>query len=71
MLVDADPQGTLATALGIGGDKLSSILANLMYDVSQSKSANRADVTLTHAEGVGIIPSIYIYIKCIILFFKI
>ena len=57
LLVDADPQSDLTSALGIEGDSLEKSLGNLMYMVTQERWPVVQDAILHHAEGMDLIPS--------------
>ena len=57
LLVDADPQSDLTSALGYNGDELDDSLGRLMYLVTQDCKPVVADTILHHEEGVDLIPS--------------
>ncbi len=57
LLVDADPQNDLTTALGWEADSLDHSLGSLMYLVTQDHKPAVHDVILHHEEGVDLIPS--------------
>ncbi len=58
LLIDADPQGDLTTALGWpDNDNLSVTLATLMEKVIQDEAIGSDEGILRHAEGVDLIPA--------------
>jgi chromosome partitioning protein len=57
LLVDADPQNDLTTALGWEADSLDHSFGSLMYLVTQDHKPAVHDVILHHEEGVDLIPS--------------
>lgn len=57
LLVDADPQSDLTSALGIEGDQLEKSLGNLMYLVTQDCKPVVQDTIIHHQEGMDLIPS--------------
>ena len=57
LLIDADPQSDLTSALGIEGEKLEKSLGNLMYLVTQDCRPDASDTILHHPEGMDLIPS--------------
>ena len=57
LLIDADPQSDLTSALGWEGDKLDQSLGSLMYLVTRDCRPHVQDVILHHKEGVDLIPS--------------
>ncbi|MBR0457284.1 MAG: ParA family protein [Firmicutes bacterium] len=57
LLVDADPQSDLTSALGIEGEKLDKSLGNLMYLVTRDCRPDVHETILHHEEGVDLIPS--------------
>ena len=57
LLVDADPQNDLTTALGWDADSLDNSLGRLMYMVTQDYKPAVNEAILHHAEGVDLIPS--------------
>jgi chromosome partitioning protein len=58
LLIDADPQGDLTTALGwADGDSLPVTLATVMDDIVQDREFEHYDGILHHAEGVDLLPS--------------
>lgn len=57
LLVDADPQSDLTSALGIEGEKLDKSLGNLMYLVTRDCKPDVHEAILHHKEGVDLIPS--------------
>ena len=57
LLIDADPQSDLTSALGWEGDKLDQSLGNLMYLVTRDCKPLVRDSILHHKEGVDLIPS--------------
>ena len=57
LLVDADPQSDLTSALGYNGDELDDSLGRLMYLVTQDCKPVVADTILHHEEGMDLIPS--------------
>ena len=57
LLVDADPQNDLTTALGSDADSLDNSLGRLMYMVTQDYKPAVNEAILHHAEGVDLIPS--------------
>lgn len=57
LLVDADPQGSLTTALGWKADELHSTLTELMADVINHEPMDINFDVLHHKEGVDLIPS--------------
>ena len=57
LLVDADPQSDLTSALGIEGERLEKSLGNLMYLVTQDCRPVVRDTIIHHEEGMDLIPS--------------
>lgn len=57
LLVDADPQSDLTSALGIEGEKMDKSLGNLMYLVTRDCKPDVHEAILHHEEGVDLIPS--------------
>ena len=57
LLVDADPQSDLTSALGIEGEQLEKSLGNLMYLVTQDCRPIVKDTIIHHEEGMDLIPS--------------
>ena len=57
LLVDADPQNDLTSALGWEADSLDHSLGRLMYMVTQNHKPDVKDSILHHSEGVDLIPS--------------
>lgn len=57
LLVDADPQSDLTSALGYNGDELEKSLGRLMYLATQDTRPVVEDAILRHAEGMDLIPS--------------
>ena len=57
LLVDADPQSDLTTALGWEGDRIDRSLGHLMYQVTQDMRPETEEAILHHPEGVDLIPS--------------
>lgn len=57
LLVDADPQSDLTSALGIEGDQLEKSLGSLMYLVTQDCKPVVQDTIIHHPEGMDLIPS--------------
>ncbi len=56
LLIDADPQGSLTTALGWCADNLHNTLTDLMANVINHQPETKFEV-LHHKEGVDLIPS--------------
>ncbi len=57
LLIDADPQNDLTSALGWDADALENSLGKLMYLVTQDYKPVVQDTILHHPEGVDLIPS--------------
>ena len=57
LLIDADPQNDLTSALGWEADSLEHSLGRLMYLVTQDYKPVVQDTILHHPEGVDLIPS--------------
>lgn len=57
LLIDADPQSDLTTALGLNGDDIENSLGRLMYLATQEYKPIVQDSILHHPEGVDLIPS--------------
>ena len=57
LLVDADPQSDLTTALGYNGDELDNSLGKLMHLITQNCKPIVEDTILHHEEGMDLIPS--------------
>jgi chromosome partitioning protein len=58
LLVDADPQGDLTTALGWpDGDSLPVTLATVMDNIINDRDFEHYDSILSHGEGVDLLPS--------------
>ena len=57
LLVDADPQSDLTSALGIEGERLEKSLGNLMYLVTQDYKPVVNETIIHHEEGMDLIPS--------------
>lgn len=57
LLVDADPQSDLTSALGWDGDQLEKSLGWMMYLVTKECRPAVDEAILHHAEGVDLIPS--------------
>ena len=57
LLVDADPQNDLTSALGWDAESLEKSLGQLMYLVTQNYKPIVKDAILHHPEGVDLIPS--------------
>ena len=57
LLVDADPQSDLTSALGIEGERLEKSLGNLMYLVTQDCRPIVKDTIIHNDEGMDLIPS--------------
>ena len=57
LLVDADPQSDLTSALGWEGDRLDNSLGTLMYQTILDSSPAVEQTILHHVEGVDLIPS--------------
>ena len=57
LLVDADPQNDLTSALGWDADSFENSLGRLMYLITQNYKTETKDTILHHPEGVNFIPS--------------
>ena len=57
LLVDADPQSDLTSALGIEGEYLDKSLGYLMYQATQDGRPQVNDTIIHHPEGMDLIPS--------------
>jgi chromosome partitioning protein len=57
LLIDADPQNDLTSALGWDADSLDKSLGRLMYLVTQDYKPDVKETILHHPEGVDLIPS--------------
>ena len=57
LLVDADPQSDLTSALGWEGDRLDKSLGSLMYQVTRDAGPVVQDTILHHPERMDLIPS--------------
>ena len=57
LLVDADPQSDLTSALGWEGDLLDKSLGSLMYQLTRDSRPIVQDTILHHTEGMDLIPS--------------